>query len=73
MSMTIVTAEAAYREAEGDWYLAYIVATEEPKSNVTGADVIGCSPDDRFVAGSVIDCPSGQYVAFEDGVFSAKG
>lgn len=74
MAMTIVTAEKVYREGQGDYYLAYIVAEEEPsKTDITGADVIGCNDDDRFAAGSVIEYPDGKYKAFKDGVFTQKG
>lgn len=77
MSMTIVSAEKvsanAQRDSQYDWYLAYIVSTEEPSTgSVTGADVLGCAPEDRFAAGSVIDHPGGTWKAFEDGEFSAK-
>ena len=77
MSMTIVSAEKvhanAHRDAKYDWYLAYIMSTEEPSSStITGADVLGCAPDDRFVAGSVVEHPAGMWKAFEDGEFSAK-
>lgn len=74
MAMTIVTSEKVYREGNYDYYVAYIVSEEEPsKTDVTGADVLGCSPDDRFAAGSVIEYPEGKYIAFADGNFSKKG
>lgn len=58
---------------DGDWYLAVMTATEDPASGViTGADVNGAGADDKFVAGSVIITPSGNWVAFDDGDFSAR-
>ena len=74
MSMTIATAQQVNTGLEGDWYLAYIMATEEPsKTDITGADVIGCSDDDKFAAGSVVEFPSGKYKAFEHGNFTQVG
>lgn len=73
MAMTMVSARKVYREAEGDWYLAVISATEDPASgNITGADVTGANDDDKFAAGSVVITPDSNWIAFEDGVFSAK-
>ena len=61
------------KNVAGDWYLAVMTATEEPASStITGADVNGASPDDRFVAGSAIIMQGGNWVAFDDGEFSAK-
>lgn len=71
--ITMVSATKKERKTGGDWYLAVMTSTEDPsKSNITGADVEGASNDDKFVAGSVIICPSANWVAFEDGEFSAK-
>lgn len=71
--MKVVKAEKVDRAAAGDWYLAVIVSEDEPASmNVTGADVDGMSDDDRLAAGSVIVTAAGNYVAFEDGVFTLK-
>ena len=73
MSMTIVSAEKVHRDGNNDWYLAYIMSTEEPSiGTITGADVNGCAADDRFAAGSVVEYPGGTWKAFEDGEFSAK-
>lgn len=71
--MRLVKSEKVHREAAGDWYLAVIVSEDAPEDGeVTGADVDGCAEDDRFAAGSVIVTPSGSWVAFTDGVFSAR-
>ena len=71
--ITMVSAKKVHREAAGDWYLAVMTATEEPSSGtITGADVEGANDDDRFAAGSVIIMPDGNWIAFEDGEFSAK-
>lgn len=71
--MRLVKSESVYRKTEGDWYLAVIVAEEEPESGeITGKDVEGCNDDDLFAAGSVIITPSSNWVAFTDGKFSAK-
>lgn len=71
--MRVVKAESVHREAAGDWYLAVIVSEDTPADlNVTGADVEGMNNDDRLAAGSVIITANGNYVAFEDGVFTKK-
>ena len=71
--ITMVSAKKVYREGPHDWYLAVMTATEEPsKSDITGADVEGAADDDRFVAGSAIITPASNWIAFEDGEFSAK-
>ena len=71
--ITMVAAEKVYREQGNNWYLAYMMATEEPSTgNITGADVQGAADDVRFAAGSVIDFPGGKWKAFEDGTFAAE-
>lgn len=71
--MKVVKAEKVDRQAAGNWYLAVIVSEEAPASmSPTGADVDGMSDDDRFAAGSVIVTAEGNYIAFEDGVFTLK-
>lgn len=71
--MRVVTAESVTRETPGDWYLAYIVSTEDLTNNTpTGADVEGMADDDRLAAGSVIRTPAGVWDALEDGVFTQR-
>lgn len=71
--MRLVKAEKVDRTAAGDWYLALIVSEEAPADlEVTGADVDGMNNDDKLAAGSVIITAGGNYVAFEDGVFTKK-
>ena len=42
-------------------------------SYITGADVIGMSPEDKLAVGSVILTPTARYIAFEDEMFTQKG
>lgn len=71
--MRIVKAEKVQREAAGDWYLAVIVSEDTPADlNITGADVDGMNDDDKLASGSVIITANGNYIAFEDGVFTKK-
>lgn len=53
---------------------AIILSEEEPESlEITGADVDGLGDEDIIAAGSVLITPDANYIAFEDGVFMAKG
>lgn len=71
--MQVVKAEKVDRQAAGDWYLALIVSEDTPSDlDITGADVDGMNDDDRLAAGSVIITSGGNYIAFEDGVFTKK-
>ena len=50
-----------------------LLSDDTPGSlSVTGADVPGLNADDVIAAGSVIIAPSANYIAFEDGTFTAK-
>ena len=54
--------------------IVLVVSPTEPTSaNITGADVDGLPDDFVLAAGSVIVTPSANYIAFEDGIFTAKG
>lgn len=53
--------------------IVLIVSPDAPPTNVTGADVEGLNDDYILAAGSVIVTPGANYIAFEDGVFTAKG
>lgn len=47
--------------------------TEPANLTITGADVEGLTDDYILAAGSVLVTPGANYIAFEDGVFTAKG
>lgn len=50
-----------------------LLSTETPESLIiTGADVEGLDSHDIIAAGSVLITPEGNYIAFEDGVFTQK-
>lgn len=44
--------------------------TPESLTDQTGADVTGLPDNYVLAAGSTIECPTGVYVAFEDGSFT---
>jgi hypothetical protein len=59
--------------ADGEKHRVVLLASDTPSSlSVTGADVPGLNDDDVIAAGSVIIAPSANYIAFEDGTFTAK-
>lgn len=51
-----------------------LLSSETPASlNISGADIDGMSADYVFAVGSVLITPDANYIAFSDGVFTAKG
>lgn len=61
-------------EAGKDWWRVIIVSDTTPDSfELDGSDVDGMADDAGIAAGSVLITPSSNYIAFEDGVFTAKG
>ena len=54
-------------------YMCTIMSDTEPATlTITGADVIGMEDGDTIAVGSQIISPTGNYLAFEDGVFKPK-
>lgn len=54
--------------------IVLMVSPTEPSNlTITGADVEGLTDDYILAAGSVIVTPDTNYIAFSDGVFTAKG
>lgn len=58
----------------GSSYRALLVADATPASlELTGADVSNMNADDKIDVGSVLLTPDGTYLAYSEGVFTAKG
>ena len=74
MLQVISAQKLTNRPKDEDWFICTIIGDEDiDQSYITGADVIGMSPDDRIAVGSVILTPSARYIAFEDENFTQKG
>lgn len=56
------------------WWQVVLTADTDPDTlNLTGADVENLNDALGLAAGSILITPTANYIAFEDGVFQAKG
>lgn len=56
------------------WWQVVLTADTDPDTlNLTGADVENLNDALGLAAGSILITPTANYIAFEDGVFTAKG
>lgn len=57
-----------------EWYRVAIVSPTEPASLTFNGSAVDNMPDKTYIAaGSTLITPTANYIAFEDGVFTAKG
>ena len=74
MLRVIYSQKVTDRPEGEDWHKCLIMGDEDiTQAYITGADVLGMSPDDRLAVGSVIVTPGAKYIAFEDEMFTQKG
>ena len=75
MALRVISAQKLTNRPENeDWFICTLVGDEDiDTAYITGADVIGMSPEDRIAVGSVIITPTARYIAFEDEMFTQKG
>lgn len=62
-------------DADGTkWWQVVLTSDTDPDTlNLTGADVENLNDALGLAAGSILITPTANYIAFEDGVFTAKG
>lgn len=75
MSYNLIDGHSVIRSDGTSTHRVVLVSSTDPSNDplyITGADVDGLNDSDVIAAGSVLITPSANYIAFEDGSFSAK-